>query len=733
MKHINSTIIIFLVCLLSITAVYSQNSTIIDSLENQLTIHIEEDTLRVDLFDHLANLYYRKDIDKAKEYLEKAESLAIELNYGKGKGNALYTRGVIEMAQSNFDLAIKYFEEAAEVYHDNDITKNISGCYNGIGVIYTYRGEYEESITYLKKAQQIDEEVGIVKNIPIYILNIGNNYMRIGKYEEAVSNFKESLKLFTDINNTLGMANSLKNIAIIYQEQGNYPLALEYDNKALLLAKEIQDSAGIANSYNNMSIIYKLQKNYDKSLELLEKAVTIQEKLKNDKAIAGIKNNIASIYMRKDDNSTAIKYLEEALEINREINALSQIVECLNNLGYAYVSLKKYDDAGRYYEEAKNISLEIDHKESLCYSYLGIADSYMEQKKYNQALPNALNSLELATEFSYLDYKKEAHKVLSEIYEVNGDYKNAFVHHKEYKILNDSLFNKENIEKTAQIEYEYKYKQQLDSASLRELKLKTTVLATSQDLVKSQRNYLWAVIAFLLISILLGSVIFYLKYRNMKSNSQNIIMEQKLLRSQMTPHFIFNSLSILQGMILNKEEKKSVTYLSRFSKLLRIILENSRDKVVVLSQEIVAVENYLALQNLENEAYEYSVVVDDSLDTSSLKVPPMLIQPFVENAIEHAFGNQIEDRKIDVHISFSEQKLICTISDNGIGVDNQKFSPRKNRNKKSLATTITSERLNLLSKDFKMHGSVTVEDRRKYNEQGTLVTIEIPYKKSQAA
>jgi LytS/YehU family sensor histidine kinase len=179
-------------------------------------------------------------------------------------------------------------------------------------------------------------------------------------------------------------------------------------------------------------------------------------------------------------------------------------------------------------------------------------------------------------------------------------------------------------------------------------------------------------------------------------------------------------------MILNKEEKKSVLYLSKFSKLLRIILENSRDKMVLLSQEIIAIENYLALQNLEDDSYQYTVLVEDTIDTSLFEIPPMLIQPFVENAIEHAFEDQKEDKKIDICLTYVDKKLICTITDNGIGVNFQKESKRKD--KKSLATTITSERLKILSKDYKIKGSVTIEDQKKYNEQGTIVTLIIPYK-----
>jgi len=234
---------------------------------------------------------------------------------------------------------------------------------------------------------------------------------------------------------------------------------------------------------------------------------------------------------------------------------------------------------------------------------------------------------------------------------------------------------------------------------------------------------------FIITIIVLSLIIFffYLSLQTEKTKNQNVIIEQKLLRSQMTPHFIFNSLSVLQGMILNKEEKKSVLYISKFSKLLRIILENSRDKMVLLSEELLAIENYLTLQNLENDMYSYTISTEDTINTSLFKIPPMLIQPFVENAIEHAFANQQNDRSVDIRLTYSNKNLICTITDNGIGIEIESLKCSNNTHKKSLSTAITSERLQMLSKDLKMKGSVCLEDRKKYNEQGTIATLVIPY------
>ena len=208
--------------------------------------------------------------------------------------------------------------------------------------------------------------------------------------------------------------------------------------------------------------------------------------------------------------------------------------------------------------------------------------------------------------------------------------------------------------------------------------------------------------------------------------NQNIVIEQKLLRSQMTPHFIFNSLSILQGMILNKEETNSINYLSKFSKLLRITLENSRYKTISLSAELIAIESYFALQNFDSSSpFLFQLIVDPKIKTNICMIPPMLIQPFIENAIVHAFVDQQKNREIVVRIRYIQSKLICTISDNGVGINTDEI--KRNSSNQSLATAITEERLTLLSKESKVKCKLKVENRKIYGEQGTLVTLDIPF------
>ncbi|MFK7747459.1 MAG: tetratricopeptide repeat protein [Kordia sp.] len=726
MNYIYKYLLLTCSCILFTTTIHAQKK-VIDSLEIVLKNHTEKDTTRVNILNKLAIYSYRNDYSKAIEYLEKSDAITNIIDFKKGKARSLYVRGIAEMIQSNYDNSIKHLEASIKIFNAINLKEEIPFSLIVMGAVYYHQGESEKALASYKKAQQIDETLGIKKNIPTYLLNIGNAYTILGKYKEALVNYENALKIFTEKQNTRAMISCFNSIANIYFQQGNYHVSLNYHNKSLSLAEQMKESISISTSLNNIGLIYKQQENFDKALEFYNRVLVVEAKHKRKKYIVVVKLNIASIYIEQKKYEAAIKILEETLNLSREINAQLQIVSCLDKLGVIHLLLKNDLVSLQYFEETKKISLKNKYQSSLGSSYFGLAKVYLSQKKYNKALNNILKSLEISEKLNILQNQKDAHEVLSKIYKANGQYKKAFESHQQFKKLNDSLFNKENIQKITAIEFEYKYKQELDSAKIKELKLAKTVESTSLDLEKSQRNLLFGIIAFLAIALIMGAIIFFMKLKNVKTQAQNVVIEQKLLRSQMTPHFIFNSLSVLQGMILNKEEKIAVSYLSKFSKLLRTILENSRHKSVSLSDELAAIDSYMALQNLDvNPPFKFTLTVASEIDTTTMKIPPMLIQPFIENAIEHAFPTQKEVKEITIDLTFTNKRLKCTITDNGIGVNMNEL--RTQKNKKSLATAITSERLKILSKSFKMEGAVTVKNRKILGEQGTLVTLVIPYK-----
>ncbi|HEB62342.1 MAG TPA: tetratricopeptide repeat protein, partial [Bacteroidetes bacterium] len=684
------------------TATLAQEATM-DSLENELLIYIKKDTVRVNLLNALADSYHKKDLDKTIAYVKESESIAKAIAFKKGHAKSLHIKGKTKAFHSNYEQGFQYYDEALQLYKTINFRKGVSECYKDMGLFCYKNGNQKQAIKYYKQSLEVSEALNDKEEIFVILNNIGWSYIQIGEYSEALLFYKKALSISEEINNKTMLSYCLSDMGAIYTYQGNYPLALDYFNKSLVVGKKNADSVSIANTLGNMGPVYNHLEKYDEAIDCYKKSIKYLKNT-NKEAIASNLNNLGLAYKDLKKYTRAYEFLKDAQKIYKEINNKANEALTLNNIGDVYLELKDGKAAFQYFEKAKNNNLEVDNQRGLCNSYLGIAKVYVLQKTYDKALINALKSKEISSSINLINYQRDAHQLLSEIYKHTGKYKKAFESHQQFKALNDSLFNKKSIEKIAQLEYEYKYKQELDSANFRASKLTKTVKKTAQNLEKAQHNLLLGVIAFLLVTLILGTIIFFLKLRNAKAKTQNIAIEQKLLRSQMTPHFIFNSLSVLQGMILNKEDKKAISYLSKFSKLLRITLENSRDKMVPLHQELMAINNYLELQNLEmNPPCQYTIWVDDTIDQSLFKIPPMLIQPFIENAIEHGFENQKEDRKIEIQIKYSDKKLTCTITDNGMGIDAQKEN--KKAQKKSLATTITSERIKFLSKDFKIKGS----------------------------
>ncbi|SDH49464.1 tetratricopeptide repeat-containing sensor histidine kinase [Winogradskyella thalassocola] len=717
----------FIILFLSISTTISSQTKVIDSLNNELTIHKEKDTTRVNILYGLAIYNFQNDLETTKLHLKEAEDLSNEINYIKGKAKVLYLKGILESRKSNYKTSLDFFKGSLKHYESIDDQAGIAAVYNAFGITHFIQSEYDEAIFSYQKAFEIQKNQGKTSDVINSLLNIGNVFNETGRYDEAISNYKKALNHSVEINDETNIATINYNLSVLYKVQGNYPLAIETTNNSLEFKKTTGDTLGIAHILSNLGEIYTSIEKYDTALEYHKQSLNFALQKESKSLVATNYNNIGNYHLHKKEYPKALEYYNKSLEISQKINNIKQVVACFLNLGEINLLLNRPVIARENYVKANEISLKADKKDFVAYSFLGISETYIHEKKYKEALPFTQKGKKLSEELELLEPQKKASELLSEIYKYTNNYKKAFESLKQFKTLNDSLFNKENIEKITQLEFDYKYKQALDSASIRELKLTKIVDTTSLDLKKSQRNLLLGVIVFLVIVLILGTIIFFLRLRNEKSKSQNIEIEQKLLRSQMTPHFIFNSLSVLQGMILNKENKKAVFYLSKFSKLLRIILENSRDKIVLLDEELEAVNNYLELQNLEeSQAFQYTILIDETIDSTLFKVPPMLIQPFIENAVEHAFKNQEDNRKIDIQLKYVNKKLICTITDNGIGIDAEK-EPKK-QHKKSLATTITSERLKVLSKDFNMKGSISIEDRKKYNAQGTIVTLVIPYK-----
>lgn len=696
--------------------------------KNQLSKSQKKDAVKLDfLISKIYDIHIDR-IEEAERLIEEGLLLAKKLDNKLSEASLIYYRGSIESNKSNYTKAIKDYNYSLEIYRKNSNKKNISFCLNSIGITYYDQGELSKAIGFFEESLLIDEELNDLIGVSACYVNIGNIYADQGEYKKAINYYQKAKAIKEKIKDYEGVVKVYANIGAVYGEQGNYPKALEYFEKALIIVEKPSYKFSSNSLLSSLGTIYKKYGELDKALLYYKKGLKKGRKLKNRKIIAIYLNDIGDVYREQKENNLALSFFDEAIKINQEINNKQGLVGSLCNIASIQIEFKEYQKALNNYQKALSISKESGYEIGLFQPYLGIAIIYKKQQKYLESLKSALKSKVIAEKLNAIEEQKDSYKILSEIYSKIEKYKKAYEAHKEFKKLNDSIFNEKNIRRITELEYDYKYKKELEFADYRELKLIKKVKLASTELTVIQQKLLIGIVVFLLISMFLGYIIFFLKIRNVKSINENILIEQKLLRSQMTPHFMFNSLSVLQGIILKKEYKKSVVYLSKFSSLLRIILENSRYKAVVLAKELKAIENYIAVQNVNlNYSSNYNTVIKKNIDITQVLIPPMILQPFVENALEYAFEESDRNRKIEVIIDVIDKKLKCSIIDNGIGVD-LGLKENNNERKKSLSTKITEERLKILGKQFKVKTEVIVKDRKHIGERGTIVTLVMPYR-----
>jgi len=238
----------------------------------------------------------------------------------------------------------------------------------------------------------------------------------------------------------------------------------------------------------------------------------------------------------------------------------------------------------------------------------------------------------------------------------------------------------------------------------------------------------------LLLIVILGILIALLRQvqtrRRLESERNKAVLEQQLLRSQMEPHFIFNTIAVLQSLVRKDEKERSIRYLSQFARLLRISLENARKALVPLDEEVEALENYLSLQQVRfQNVFQYVIRRFDGFvdEANEVLIPPMLLQPFIENAIQHGMsGKKNNEGLIEIELKKADKVIVCIIIDNGTGVKvKQDLGP-----KNSLSTIITRERLELLSRQMGTPASLEILNRNANEGGGTLVRLIIPFQRA---
>ena len=251
-----------------------------------------------------------------------------------------------------------------------------------------------------------------------------------------------------------------------------------------------------------------------------------------------------------------------------------------------------------------------------------------------------------------------------------------------------------------------------------------------REIIELQRDRQLVISILFILAIIFGVIIYVLRMQQVKikQEQREAELSQTLLRTQMNPHFVFNAMSVIQSYIYENDPAKSSQFLVNFSRLMRLILENSPKEFIPIELEREILDKYLTAQKMRFEnRFDYELTISDDLLFNKAMVSPMITQPFIENAIEHGQLHSVKDGKISVDIYAKDAQLYIQIQDNGVG-RKKSADTKKMKTHKSMAIDITRERIAILNKKYKFNGSLTMSDLDTVSQTGTVVTLILPLK-----
>ena len=579
------------------------------------------------------------------------------------------------------------------------------------------------------------------------------------------NHFVDSLKheLEKQRDDTARLQYALKIIARLKAQ--NTVQAEYFHDLALQQAKKMNWELGLAKVHSSGAIIESGKGNYEEALELYYKALEVFEKENNKREIARVLNNMAKIYSDTKQLRKAKGLLERAKDVYLNIGNQKGSMHAYLNLGNISSDLHQYDTAFFYFDNALSLAREISYTPVLILIHLNKSKIFTEQKKYVQAHIQIDSALQLATAFkapyflvivhtskaqtlveekkgrealSYLSSAEDFNQQLESLenkmiiadlrtraYILEGNPEEAFRAQETYRLLKDSLSGVK-IRKDSEL-LAHRYQNEKAQMALRLLDQENNI----QKLKIQRRNLLAGLLGFL---VLTSGAAGYIMYRNMrlKHKQEMFFLEQKALRAQINPHFLFNALNSIQMFVSRNDPNQAMEYLSKFSRLMRLILENSENTSISLKNELEAVKLYMEIEKLRTpKPFGYNIVVDKTIDPLASKIPSMILQPFVENAIWHGFKDAEKECKITIHCQARDKHLEIRITDNGIGVTKSGkaiTSAEEGVTHTVSGTSLVAERFNVISRFLGKKYHMKIEELTDDNQEivGTEVSLSIP-------
>ncbi|MFC4633959.1 histidine kinase [Dokdonia ponticola] len=588
-----------------------------------------------------------------------------------------------------------------------------------------YKQDVSEGIDNIALALEIKTISESERAIAYELLADINTHWK--QYDLAIANYTSSLKSEYKISVDIKLAKA-------YFNNKNYQESI--DLYKVLSKKELsfQESLSVVEGLGDT---YKATADYTKAIEQYTKAEHIATDANLVSVATRLNTKIAASYDLIGNGQKAVSSYNKALDLSSKENSESTVRSKVKVADY-YNSRRQFDEEIKLRKEVleglskvNTDSISNDDILTPQKQNYKIASAYVDQRKLDEAIPFFEKSIDEAINKNDLVVEKDATRRLSELYRDKEDFDKAAESYERYKSLVDQgyVVKEQELASAARLGKIVAEKQNriLSLEKDRELNEERYDLAfEKQKIIDERTNTNRLIIGSLLIVALSLLIAALAMYRSSKRQKYaNNLLALKGLRSQMNPHFIFNALNSVNSFIATNDERTANKYLSDFSSLMRSVLENSEEDFIPLSSEIELIKKYTMLEHFRfKDKFDYTLTVDKDLDIDEFQIPPMLLQPYVENAVWH--GMRYKEEKGLLHIHFSQkddQTAVITVTDNGVGRERSKTMKTDNQKKqKSKGMGNIKKRIAILNEMYGDRVDVAITDVFETGE-GTKVTL----------
>lgn len=635
---------------------------------------------------------FENDISSAKPLMNQLTDRAVRIDF-------LLQLGVFYAMKNQLDKAQTLLEQGMVLAKSSRNNAAIAKLYNGKAILLMIENKKDSSLIESNRAIQYSRRTSNKYLLTTSLNTQARTYAYFGQPELSVA--KNFIALQRAIENQ-----DWYEIAVLNREIGSTQLEImdlngaeKCFNNAIEAAKRIVDRRQIGMSLNELGMVYFYKKRFQEALKTISTSILYLEKLQDWNGLGGAYNNLGIIYRERKDFVRAAKEFNRALVLFESTGNRDLIAKVYHNIGAVFEKQGKHSNALTYLNRSIAIRKQTGSQFQIYPTYRIISNVYKHMGKTDLAF----GYMEMYLNYLDSNTTLQAAKKIAEMSEsYRADQRNRLIEQQAHTL---EMQRQERI-LTAQ---------KLDNAS-REKKYQTAFIT-----------------GLLLVLVLVVVIVFYRSNQiTIRQKQKDAEMSQTLLRAQMNPHFVFNAMSVIQSYIYENDTVNSSKFLVNFSRLMRLILENSHKDFISLETEIEILNKYMATQKLRFEdRFEFEINVEPDLNLEFTRIPPMITQPFIENAIEHGQLHTIEAGGwIKLDFKRIDDLLHITITDNGIG-RTESASNKKASQHKSMAMQITRERIENLNYKFKTAGALTIEDFNTTNKTGTKVLISLPFREEQ--